>query len=109
MIGNIFKQQPGYSKDLQHAIQSIQDVSYRWKLSFSILSCLQVITNKIKIFHTQTGPKKLNTKSSGMEEIVDLLYYILDLSCTINRLFSVYPQGRMSFFNEDFHLTQVCW
>ncbi len=29
MIGNIFKQQPGYSKDLQHAIQSIQDVSYR--------------------------------------------------------------------------------
>jgi hypothetical protein len=29
MIGNIFKQQPGYSKDLQHAIQSIQDVSYQ--------------------------------------------------------------------------------
>jgi len=27
MIENIFKQQPGYNKDLQHAIQSIQDVS----------------------------------------------------------------------------------
>jgi len=43
-----------------------------------------------------------------MDDIVDLLYYILDLSCTINRLFSVYPQGRIVFFNEHFHLTQVC-
>jgi hypothetical protein len=70
-----------------------------------------VITNKIKAFHTQTGPKKLtttSTKSSRIDEIIDLLYYILDLSCTINRLFSVYPQGRILFFNEDFHLTQVC-
>ncbi|CAF3873650.1 unnamed protein product [Rotaria sordida] len=43
-----------------------------------------------------------------MGEIIDLLYYILDLSCTINRFFSVYPQGRIIFFHEDFHLTQVC-
>jgi activating signal cointegrator complex subunit 2 len=94
MIGNIFKQQQGYNKDLQHAIQSIQDV----------------ITDRIKAFYTPTGPKKLtttNTKSSGMEELIDLLYYILDLSCTINRLFSVYPEGRLMFFHEHFHLTLI--
>jgi hypothetical protein len=72
---------------------------------------LQVITDRVKAFYTPTGPKKLtktNTKSSDMEELIDLLYYILDLSCTINRLFSVYPEGRIMFFHEHFHLTQVC-
>ncbi|CAF1124674.1 unnamed protein product [Adineta steineri] len=100
MIGNIFKQQEAYHNDLTNAIVSIKDV----------------ITNRIQIFYTSSGPKKLHstttttttTKSSEVEEIVDLLYYILDLSCTINRLFSVYPQARIIFFNEQFHLTQVC-
>ncbi|CAF2635981.1 unnamed protein product [Rotaria sp. Silwood2] len=93
MIGNIFKQQEGYTKDLKEAIKSIKDV----------------ITKRIKIFHTQTGPKKLNTitKTSSMEEIIDLLNYILDLSCTINRFLFVYPQGRIIFFDEDFHSTLI--
>ena len=64
----------------------------------------------MKVFHTSSGPRKLtkpNSKSSGMGEILDLLYYILDLSSTINRLLSVYPEGRLIFFNGNFHLTQV--
>ena len=28
MVGNIFKQQPAYNHDLQHAIQSIQEVIF---------------------------------------------------------------------------------
>ncbi|CAF1338548.1 unnamed protein product [Rotaria sordida] len=93
MIGNIFKQQQAYSKDLKDAIKSIKDV----------------IAKRIRTFHTQSGPKKLNTttETSSMGEIIDLLYYILDLSCTINRFFSVYPQGRIIFFHEDFHLTLI--
>ena len=63
----------------------------------------------MKIFLTQTGPKKLNTTAtSSSQELTDLLYYILDLSCTMNRFLSVYPQSKITFFHEDFHLTQVC-
>ena len=93
MIGNIFKQQPGYRKDLQHALQSIKEV----------------INNRIKVFHTQTGPKKLSstTSKSPAGDVQDLLYYILDLSCTINRFLSVYPEGNSILFGEHFHLTQV--
>ena len=93
MIGNIFKQQSTYKKDLQHAIHSIKDV----------------INNRIKIFHTQSGPKKINSNSSksSTSDILDLLYYILDLSCTINRFLSVYSDGNTIIFSEDFHITQV--
>lgn len=65
----------------------------------------------MQVFYIQSGPRKLtkpNAKSSGMGEILDLLYYILDLSSTINRLLSVYPEARQIFFNANFHLTQVC-
>ncbi|CAF4424900.1 unnamed protein product [Rotaria socialis] len=93
MIGNIFKQQEGYTRDLSDAIKSIKDV----------------ITKRMKVFLTQTGPKKLHTTAtSSSQELIDLLYYILDLSCTINRFLSVNPQSKITFFHEDFHLTQVC-
>ena len=60
----------------------------------------------MKNFHTHTGPRKL--RSSTVGELIDLLYYLLDLSCTINRLFAVYPPARTIFFEARFHFTQVC-
>ncbi|CAF2157215.1 unnamed protein product [Rotaria magnacalcarata] len=72
MIGNIFKQQEGYTRDLSDAIKSIKDV----------------VTKRMKVFLTQTGPKKLNTTAtSSSQELIDLLYYILDLSCTTTKMF----------------------
>ena len=59
----------------------------------------------MKNFQTHTGPRKL--RSSTIGELIDLLYYLLDLSCTINRLFAVYPQARTIFFEAQFHFTQV--
>ncbi|CAM4820197.1 unnamed protein product [Rotaria magnacalcarata] len=92
MIGNIFKQQEGYTRDLSDAIKSIKDV----------------VTKRMKVFLTQTGPKKLNTTAtSSSQELIDLLYYILDLSCTVNRFLSVNPQSKITFFQEDFHLTLI--
>ncbi|CAF1603675.1 unnamed protein product [Adineta ricciae] len=94
MIGNIFKQQDTYHNDLKNAIRAITEV----------------ITTRIQQFNTQTGPKKLTattTKSSSIVDIIDFLYYILDLSCTINRLFTVYPPARLIFFHENFHLTLI--
>ena len=59
----------------------------------------------MKNFHGHPGPRKL--KASSVGELSDLLYYLLDLSCTISRLFAVYPPARLIFFNARFHLTQV--
>ena len=62
-------------------------------------------------FNPRTGPKKLQSttsQSNGFSDVFDLLYYLLDLSSTINRLFSVYSDGKQIFFDENFHKTQVC-
>ena len=63
----------------------------------------------MKIFFTPTGSKKVQSinKSSSIGEMIDLLYYMLDLSSTINRFITVYPEGRTIFYNQNFHFTQV--
>lgn len=95
MVANIFREQPKYEDDLREAIPTVLEILNRLLSKCGLDDCAGQAPTKLNDLRSET----INQMS--VSEFQDIIFYLVDISCTLSSFLEIYPQSCVFFHEAD--------